>query len=459
MGLAMVGVLGAVWHEHHQAQRDPSVLPGVRLGAYDVGGLGGDELLAVATAAGLTALDRELELSAGNVTVRETARSLGALPAPESSVEAALAWGRSGDVLADLRARARASRGEVTLPVGYRFDEERALATLMALAPKVERPSLPTRLDLEARKVLPAEPGAALLAFDSLSSVAIGLASGAARIDLVVQQKPPVEDPLADIADDLDISVVLGTFDTPYQTGPSNTDRNHNLKVGAAAIDGTVLMPGETFSFNEVVGERSARAGYRYATGIAAGQLIDVLGGGICQVSSTAFGAAFFGGLDILEARPHSRPSSYVDMGLDSTVVWPSVDLELRNPYDFPVVFHMTVSQGKVRTEVLGARRPYQVVFERTLEEVLPYDTVWRDDDRLALGTEAVAQQGMRGFRLVRTRQFLQGGETVKEESSKLYYPPTTEILRRGTNPSGEQPEASSKSNLRDPAPSLRIVQ
>jgi vancomycin resistance protein YoaR len=231
------------------------------------------------------------------------------------------------------------------------------------------------------------------------------------------------------------------------------------LKVGAAKLDGAVLMPGETFSFNDVVGPRTAEEGFRYAPGITAGELVDVVGGGICQVSSTIFGAAFFAGLDVVDARPHTRPSSYVDMGLDSTVVYPSIDLELKNPFDFPVVFHMTVSQGKVRAEVLGARRPYQVAFERSLTEVVPFDTVWRDDGTLLAGTQAVSQRGMRGFKMKRKRKLHQGGQVVREEAWDLSYPPTTEIRRRGTNPSGKPPEDKPTSPLRDPAPALRIMQ
>jgi vancomycin resistance protein YoaR len=413
----------------------------------------------MAAAAGLSALDRPITLRAGTAEVTMTARALGAVPMTASSVAAAHDVGRTGDLLTRLHERVAAAKGEIDLPVGHRFDEGRALAALLALAPAVERPSMPTRLDLDARKVLPPERGSALLAYDSISQVAIGLASGAEAIDLVVQRKPAIDDPLASTAAGLEIGTVLGSFDTPYSTDPTEADRNHNLDVGAAAVSRTVLMPGEVFSFNAVVGPRTAEAGYRYATGISAGQLIDVLGGGICQVSSTLFGAAFFSGLELVEARPHSRPSAYVDMGLDSTVVDGAQDLKLRNPFDFPVVFHMTVSQGKVRAEVLGSRRPYQVAFERELEEVLPYETLWRDDPRLRSGAEQVAQHGKRGFRISRKRKLYQGGSLLETETWSLYYPPTSEIVRRGSNPAGAPAELKPAPNLRDPAPSLRIMQ
>ncbi len=462
-GLALLAALGWGGAQVHGAwaagQSDETVVAGVRIAGTDAGGTAGDDLRALANAAGEASIRRPMTLRAGDASVETTAADLGATAAVDRAVEAALEVARSGDPVDDLMARIAADNGGIDLPVTYSFDETLALAQLQALAPSVESPSLPTRLDFQGRKVLPARAGTALLAYDSLSAVATGLASGASEVELVVARKPRVEDPLADVAQDLDISVVLGSFDTPYQTGDEHKDRTHNLKVGSTAIDGFVLQPGEVFSFNEVVGDRSAENGYRYGTGISGGTLVDVLGGGICQVSSTIFGASFFGGLEVVSARPHSRPSSYVDMGLDSTVVWPSVDMKVRNPYDFPVVLHMTVSSGKVHAEVLGPRRPYQIAFERTLEESVPFGTVWRDDARFVSGSESLAQRGRRGFKLQRTRKFIQAGEVVKSEQWDLNYPPTTEIIRRGTNPAGDVPEKQTLPALRDPDPTLKIVQ
>ncbi|MBV1858308.1 MAG: VanW family protein [Nannocystaceae bacterium] len=440
-------------------QSADTVVQGVRIAGVDAGGRGGDELLMVAENAGREAVQRAIVLRAGDASVETTAAELGAAAAIDRAVISALEVGRSGDPIDDLQARLAAASGGIDMPVSYSFDETAALEQLQVLAPSVESPSLPTRLDFEGRKVLEARSGTALLPYDSLSAVATGLASGAHEVELVVARKPGVEDPLGHLAGTLDISVVLGSFDTPYRSDEAHKDRTHNLKLGSTSIDGFVLQPGEEFSFNDTVGARSAENGYRYGTGISGGTLVDVLGGGICQVSSTMFGAGFFGGLEVVSARPHSRPSSYVDMGLDSTVVWPSVDMKLRNPYDFPVVLHMTVSSGKVHAEVLGPRRPYQISFERTLEESLPYPTVWRDDARYLTGSKSLAQRGRRGFKLKRKRKFLQAGEVVKTEDWDLRYPATTEIIRRGTNPAGELPEKKKLPGLRDPDPTLKIVQ
>ncbi|PRP90685.1 Vancomycin B-type resistance protein VanW [Enhygromyxa salina] len=454
-------VLAGAWETSQSAER---TVPGLTLAGEEVGKLDRSGVEAEALAASERTLDRGMTLTAGPVSARTSARALGAVPDPEAVVEQALRYGRSGDLVSDLQARARARRGLVDLRVGMRFDERKALAQLVELAPAVDTMSLPTRLDLEARKVLPATHGTSLLPYDSLSSVAIGLASGVDHIELAVAPKPAVADPLAEQLaaegiDALDVGVVVGSFSTPYSMEARAADRTSNLKVGAAALDGYVLMPGETFSFNEVVGARSAENGYRWAPGISGGQIIDVLGGGICQISSTIFGAAFFAGLEVVRARPHSRPSGYVDMGLDVTVVWDTVDLVLRNPFEFPVVLHMTVSQGQVQAEILGPQRPYQVAFERSLVESMPFETVYRTDPSLLTGTEVVAQRGMRGFKLERVRKLYRGGEVESEQSWELRYPATREIIRVGTNPSGEVPEVKKLPPLRDPAASMRLMQ
>lgn len=456
-GLGVAAMLMGAWQKELAEER---VVPGVRMAGREVGGLTPAELPVVAAQAAEAGLDRKLILAAPGVEVTTTARALGAVPSPEGAITAALTVGRSGDPWTDLRARVRAVEGEVDLPVGYRFREEDALATLLALAPSVERPSLPTRFDMEQRKVLPAQRGVRLSAFDSLSAVAVGLASGAERIDLVVAPGPEVPDPLASLAQGLDISTVISTFSTPYSSEAKYADRAANLKVGAAALDGHVLLPGETMSFNKLVGDRTDTAGFRYAPGIADGELIDTVGGGICQISSTLFGAAFFAGLDLVHSRPHSRPSSYVDMGLDSTVVYGSVDMKIKNPFDFPVVFHTRVSAGQVQVEVLGARKVYDAVaFERQVKEVLPHSTIVRDDKELHAGAEAVSQRGMRGFKVVRTRKLYRGEDVVDTQSWDLFYPPTAHIVRRGINPRGAWPEQKALPPLRDPARELRVVQ
>src|SRR6185503_4092540 len=106
---------------------------------------------------------------------------------------------------------------------------------------------------------------------------------------------------------------------------------------------------------------------FKMAWEIFKGEMRPGVGGGTCQVASTLHAVAFFGGLEILERLPHSRPSAYIPMGLDATVVYPVVDMKLKNPHPFPVVLHTKVQGNKLRIELLGATKPVRVSFEREL--------------------------------------------------------------------------------------------
>ena len=117
----------------------------------------------------------------------------------------------------------------------------------------------------------------------------------------------------------------------------SDSNRNTNIRLACEAINGTALMPGETFSFNQTTGQRTTSKGYRSAGAIAAGQSIEEVGGGICQVSSTLFNAVARADLQIVERSPHAWPSTYVGKGEDATVNWPNLDFKFKNNTDAPI--------------------------------------------------------------------------------------------------------------------------
>ena len=150
-------------------------------------------------------------------------------------------------------------------------------------------------------------------------------------------------------------------------------------------------------SFNTVVGERSESNGFQKSWEIFKGEMIEGVGGGTCQVASTFHAVAFFGGFDLLERLPHSRPSAYIPMGLDSTVVYPGVDLKVRNPHSFPVVVHAKTEGNKLRLELLGKMRPVEVSFGRELVETIAYKRKVVEEPTLSGKKVLVKQHGIKG--------------------------------------------------------------
>ncbi len=122
---------------------------------------------------------------------------------------------------------------------------------------------------------------------------------------------------------------MLGSFTTKYDG--TNTARTTNLKLAASKINETILSPGEEFSYNAIVGERTIAAGYKEAKVYSNGQVVDGLGGGICQISTTLFNAALYANLEITEIHNHQFVPSYVGAGRDATVVYGSKDFKFKN--------------------------------------------------------------------------------------------------------------------------------
>ncbi len=147
---------------------------------------------------------------------------------------------------------------------------------------------------------------------------------------------------------------LLSTYSTRYSA--SDRDRTTNLQLAASKINGTVLMPGETFSYNQVVGERTISAGYKEAPIYVSGEVVDGLGGGICQITSTLYNAVLYANLEIVERSNHQFVPSYVTASRDATVVYGSIDFKFKNSRDYPIKLVCSVSGGIAKFEIYGLK-------------------------------------------------------------------------------------------------------
>ncbi len=147
---------------------------------------------------------------------------------------------------------------------------------------------------------------------------------------------------------------LLSTYSTKYSAG--NTGRTTNLQLAASKINGTVLMPGETFSYNQVVGARTIAAGYKEAPIYVSGQVVDGLGGGICQITSTLYNAVLYANLQIVERSNHQFVPSYVTASRDATVVYGSIDFKFKNNRDYPIKLVCSVSGGLATFQIFGLK-------------------------------------------------------------------------------------------------------
>lgn len=147
---------------------------------------------------------------------------------------------------------------------------------------------------------------------------------------------------------------LLSEFSTKYAA--SNKNRTTNLILASKKINGTVLMPGETFSYNKVVGERTIAAGYKEAPIYVSGRVEDGIGGGICQITTTLYNAVLYANLDIVERSNHQFVPSYAGPSRDATVVYGAIDFKFKNNRDYPIKITCSVSGGIANFKIWGLK-------------------------------------------------------------------------------------------------------
>ena len=190
---------------------------------------------------------------------------------------------------------------------------------------------------------------------------------------------------------------LLATFSTKYQA--SNVSRTTNLKLASNKINGTVILPNEEFSYNKVVGERTISAGYKMAATYSNGQVVDGLGGGICQISSTLYDAVVMANLNVTTRRNHQFVTSYVPAGKDATVVWGAQDFKFVNSRKYPVRIVATVEGGVATVQIWGIKEEveYNISIETKKVATIEYTTQYVQDASLPVGQQKVIQAGNNG--------------------------------------------------------------
>ena len=170
---------------------------------------------------------------------------------------------------------------------------------------------------------------------------------------------------------------VLASYETEHT---KNENRNTNLTLACAAINGYILNPGENFDFNTVVGQRTSAKGYKQADAYSSGETVKTLGGGICQVSSTLYYCTLIADLQIVNRSPHSYVSSYMPMGMDATVSWGGPHFTFKNNTNYPIRIEAKVEDGYVKVQLIGTdEKDYYVEMEYEVIGGQAYETVYRE--------------------------------------------------------------------------------
>ena len=224
---------------------------------------------------------------------------------------------------------------------------------------------------------------------------------------------------------------LIASFYTYY--GESGENRKHNVKLASEKIDGTILAPEEEFSFNDVVGKRTEAQGFKTAYIIKDGEFVEGVGGGVCQVSSTIYNAVLLADLTVTRVQAHSLPVSYVAPSFDAMVSSAS-DFRFVNTVSAPITIKLSADGKYVKCSIYGVAGR-RVTRRSETVEVLPYDTVYRDDEVMLLGEEVIESGGMAGLRSRGYLEYEIDGKVISKLIRTDYYAPQSRVVLRGTKP------------------------
>ena len=339
-------------------------------------------------------------------------------------LERAFAVGRVGTLEERYAEIQRVAREGAAFTTGFEYDKSavRGLADAIgdSLDVEMKNASLDA-FDVTKRTFTFTEASAGYVIDRDALETAILAALDAQDYDRVIVPQGSAVQPTVTLAQ---LKGLFGRISSFTTTTTKDSDRNTNISLSADALNGRVVMPGETLSFNSCTGQRTGAKGYREAGAIAGGVLVDDTGGGVCQTSSTLFNAVIRADLQIVERYAHSWPSSYVNKGEDATVNWPSLDFVFRNNGEFPVFVVAWYENQTVTVELYGKMLEDGVSIDlesETVQTIKPSDEVlYTLDESLPKGTRKAGRQKRTGY-VVDTYKVYKDSEGNELRREKLW--------------------------------------
>ncbi|MDX5680966.1 VanW family protein [Clostridioides difficile] len=362
----------------------------------------------------------------------------------DKTVENAYNLNRKSGFFGNLSKTISANFGKKSnLVVVINYDKNKLKAEMEKIAKEIDVDVKDATLDIsgEKVKVIPDSDGLKMDISKSMENFDNQTKKGNYKNELVVKATPAKvkKEQLANI------DTNLGTYSTTFKT--SQINRSINIKLATDNISNVLLMPGETFSFNKHTGKRSKENGYKSAPVIMEGEMEEDYGGGVCQVSSTLYNSVLYAGLEIVNVKNHTIPSSYVPKGRDATVADSGIDFLFKNNLKHPVYIKNYVSGNQIVCNIYGSAEDKQNITISTKLDGVSQTTMKRvNDPTMPKGKEKVDKSGRNAYSVSTYRTFNDAnGKKIKTEKiANSYYPKKEGIILVGTM----EPKPEEKPNI-----------
>ncbi|MDO4261270.1 MAG: VanW family protein [Eubacteriales bacterium] len=418
---------------------EATILNGVMIDKVDVSGMTKAEALAALTSYEEQLGEQSIRLGIGDNVMEVQLSELGVAFSNEEVVDEALGYGRTGNIVKRYKDQKDLQHSGKVYALSWEADEDTVRAYVEENCTQYDQEAKNASLSRENGEFhfVAGEQGLELDVDAAVSTIMDylenGWSSDGGEETLTLATK--VTEPEGSSEELAYVTDLLGSFTTSFST--SNANRRKNVNTGAEHINGTVLYPGEEFSTYEVVQPFTEANGYAMAGSYLNGEVVDSMGGGICQVSTTLYNAVIRAELEVTERSPHSMTVSYVELSEDAAIAGTYKDFKFVNSTDYPIYIEgYTTADRKITFNIYGKETrdaDRTISFESVLVSKTDPTTVLTEDAGQGLGYKSVSS-GRTGYvaelyKVVKVN----GVETERTKVNKSTYKGSNRVVTYGT--------------------------
>ena len=416
-----------------------TILKGVSIDKLDVSGMTREEALAALESYEKNLGGQSIKLGIGDNVIEAKLSDLGVTFDNEDLVDEAIGVGHAGNIVKRYKDQKDLQHSGKTFPLSWQTNEDTVRTYVENNCTKYDKKAQNASLTREngAFNFVAGTEGLELNVDSAVRTISDYLENSWTSDNTeVLNLETQVTEPEGSAEELANIKDLLGSFTTSFSTSSSN--RCKNVSSGASHINGTVLYPGEEFSAYETVAPFTEANGYAMAGSYLNGEVVDSMGGGICQVSTTLYNAVLRAELNVTERSPHSMTVHYVDLSEDAAIAGTYKDFKFVNSTEYPIYIEgYTTSDKKITFNIYGKEtrdKNRTISFESQMVSETPATTILQEDAGQGIGYKAVSSKGSSGYvaelyKIVKVN----GVETDRIKVNKSTYKGTNRVVTYGT--------------------------
>ena len=416
-----------------------TILKGVSIDKLDVSGMTREEALAALESYEKNLGGQSIKLGIGDNVIEAKLSDLGVTFDNEDLVDEAIGVGHVGNIVKRYKDQKDLQHSGKTFPLSWQTNEDTVRTYVENNCTKYDKKAQNASLTREngAFNFVAGTEGLELNVDSAVRTISDYLENSWTSDNTeVLNLETQVTEPEGSAEELANIKDLLGSFTTSFSTSGSN--RCKNVSSGASHINGTVLYPGEEFSAYETVSPFTEANGYAMAGSYLNGEVVDSMGGGICQVSTTLYNAVLRAELNVTERSPHSMTVHYVDLSEDAAIAGTYKDFKFVNSTEYPIYIEgYTTSDKKITFNIYGKEtrdKNRTISFESQMVSETPATTILQEDAGQGIGYKAVSSKGSSGYvaelyKIVKVN----GVQTDRIKINKSTYKGSDRVVTYGT--------------------------